>query len=73
MSIKTLDKRLILILALQLAAALVFVYYRTVDADEGFYLAAAQRVADGMMPYVDFFFPQAPLLPLTFFGLSNWG
>lgn len=73
MSIKALDKRLMLILALQFAAALVFVYYRTVDADEGFYLAAAQRVADGMMPYVDFFFPQAPLLPLTFFGLSHWG
>ncbi len=73
MSVKALDKRLILILALQLAAALIFVFYRTVDADEGFYLAAAQRVADGMMPYVDFFFPQAPLMPLTFFGLSNWG
>ncbi|MGB5137152.1 MAG: glycosyltransferase family 39 protein, partial [Candidatus Zixiibacteriota bacterium] len=73
MTAKALDKRLILILLLQLAAALVFVFYRTVDADEGFYLAAAQRVADGLMPYLDFFFPQAPLMPLTFFALSNWG
>ncbi len=73
MSVRRFDKRLMLILALQFAAALVFVFYRTVDADEGFYLAAAQRVADGMMPYVDFFFPQAPLMPFTFFGLSNWG
>ena len=73
MTVKALDKRLLLILLLQLAAALVFVFYRTVDADEGFYLAAAQRVADGMMPYVDFFFPQAPLMPLTFFAFSGWG
>lgn len=73
MSAKSSDKRLFWILLLQFAAVLVFVFYRTVDADEGFYLAAAQRVADGMMPYVDFFFPQAPLMPLTFFALSKWG
>ena len=73
MSARSIDKRLVLFLLLQLVAALVFVYFRTVDADEGFYLAAAQRVADGMLPYVDFFFPQAPLMPLTFFALAKWG
>jgi len=62
-----------LILASQAIVSLFFVFNRIVDADEGFYLAAAQRVADGMMPYRDFFFPQMPLLPFTFFGLSNWG
>ncbi len=73
MSTKVLDRRLLFILLLQLAAALVFVFFRTMDADEGFYLAACQRVGDGLMPYADFFFPQAPLLPLTFFALSKWG
>ena len=49
--------------------ALVAVYYgllaatRRVDTDEGFYLYAARLVADGETPYLDFFYPQTPLLP----------
>lgn len=73
MSQRSIDKTLLVIVACQIAAAMVFVFNRTIDADEGFYLAAAQRVADGLMPYVDFFFPQAPLMPLSFFALSKWG
>jgi hypothetical protein len=63
----------LIILSLQAALSLVFVFFRTVDLDEGFYLAAAQRVADGMTLYADFFFPQMPLFPLVFSALSGWG
>ncbi len=62
-----------IILTSQALISMIFVFNRIIDADEGFYLAAAQRVADGMLPYHDFFFPQMPLLPFTFFGLSGWG
>ena len=61
------------IMTSQALVSLAFVFNRIIDADEGFYLAAAQRVADGLLPYRDFFFPQMPLLPFTFFGLSSWG
>lgn len=37
--------------------------FRLVDGDEGFYLIAGRMVADGFLPYRDFFYPQAPLLP----------
>lgn len=70
---RNLLKPIYLILTSQAAVSLIFVFNRFVALDEGFYLAASQRVADGMLPYQDFFFPQMPLLPLTFFGFSQWG
>lgn len=73
MSFLARHRGLFVILLLQCAASLVFVFQRTVDADEGFYLAAAQRVADGMTPYIDFFYPQAPLFPYLFAPLSGAG
>ena len=36
-----------------------------VNADEGFYVLAGLRVLAGELPYVDFFFPQMPYLPLA--------
>jgi 4-amino-4-deoxy-L-arabinose transferase-like glycosyltransferase len=42
----------------------VFVFFRIVDGDEGFYLSAAAMVKSGFRPYLDFFFPQMPGLPL---------
>ncbi len=66
-------RALVVILALQALLSLAFVYLRVVDADEGFYLAAAQRVADGLTPHVDFFYPQGPLFPTMFSVLSGWG
>jgi hypothetical protein len=39
---------------------------RFVDADEGFYLMAAKLVGGGEMPYRDFFYPQAPILPYLY-------
>lgn len=45
------------------ALALWLSQTRLVDGDEGFYAAAAQLTAAGRTPYVDYFYPQAPLLP----------
>ena len=36
--------------------------HRLIDADEGYYLLAARLVLQHKTPYLDFFFPQAPLL-----------
>ncbi len=66
-------KSLVFLLATQALLAAVFVFYRTAEGDEGFYLAAAQRVADGMTLYADFFFPQGPMMPLVFAAFSGWG
>lgn len=41
---------------------------RRVDADEGYYATAARLVSEGKVPYRDFFYQQAPLLPY----LYNW-
>jgi len=40
------------------------------NQDEGWYLYAAQQVADGMLPYRDFAYTQGPMLPLVYALLS---
>ena len=47
-----------------LAAAAVWM--GGLNQDEGWYLYAANMVADGRLPYRDFFFTQGPLLPLVY-------
>lgn len=56
-----------------------FVYasrHRFIDADEGFYVLASRLVLQHKVPYVDFFYQQAPLLPYAYglwiklFGIS---
>jgi hypothetical protein len=39
---------------------------RFVARDEGFYLYAARLVAEGHLPYHDFFLPQTPLTPVVY-------
>lgn len=39
---------------------------RTLDGDEGYYASAARLVAEGEVPYLDFFYPQMPLLPYIY-------
>ena len=36
------------------------------NQDEGWYLVAARACHDGLLPYRDFFFTQAPLMPLVY-------
>ena len=49
---------------------------RLVAKDEGFYMLASELVSQGATPYLDFFYPQMPLLPyvygawMKFFGFS---
>lgn len=56
---------------LVLGQAIVFggaAAFRLIDIDEGYYLLAAQLVSRGGVPYRDFFYPQAPLLPYAYGG-----
>ena len=39
---------------------------RTIDGDEGYYATAARLVSEGQTPYIDFFYPQMPLLPYLY-------
>lgn len=52
---------------LVLLCSLYFFHYvssqRFIAADEGFYLLAGKLVAAGRLPYLDFFYPQMPILP----------
>lgn len=45
---------------------------RGVNADEGFYLAAARAVSEGLTLYRDVFFPQMPYLPWGLAGLFGF-
>jgi len=63
----------------QLAAFVPIAVARDIDGDEGYYTLAASLVSDGKLPYVDFFYPQMPLLPFAYgpwtsvFGESWFG
>lgn len=39
---------------------------RLISRDEGFYVLAARLVLEGELPYLDFFYPQMPLLPYLY-------
>ena len=53
-----------LLLAILLAAANLFL--GDLNQDEGWYLYAARMVAEGQLPYRDFAFTQAPLMPFVY-------
>lgn len=60
-------------------AALAFasVWLGGLNQDEGWYLYAAQLVAEGKTPYRDFFYTQGPLMPLVYSAFvwvwQTWG
>ncbi len=60
-----------------LVLAFAAVWLGGLNQDEGWYLYAANLVAEGQMPYRDFFYTQAPLLPLVYSAFSGiwarWG
>ncbi len=66
-------KSTIVIILSHFVMVLVFAFTRLVDADEGFYLIAAQEVWNGRFLYTDFFFPQMPYLPYFFSPISGHG
>lgn len=49
-----------------LAGLLYYAATRPIDGDEGFYTTAARLVWEAKIPYRDFFFQQAPLLPYLY-------
>jgi len=56
-----------LLLAVVLAAVFVpMALFRFVDADEGTYLLVSRLVAEGRLPYHDFFYPQMYVLPYVY-------
>ena len=64
------DSKLIVLVVssclLYLAGLLYYATIRPIDSDEGFYTTAARLVWEGKIPYKDFFFQQAPLLPYLY-------
>ncbi len=42
------------------------------NQDEGWYLHAAKQMTEGKMPYRDFAFTQAPMLPLVYSWVYGW-
>lgn len=59
-------KRLIFILLLQIILFSLVAYLRFIDVDEGYYLTASRLIAEGKLPYVDFFYTQMPLMPYIY-------
>ena len=60
-------KRYGLLAVLSCAVLAVFaVWMGALNQDEGWYLYAAQLVAEGKRPYADFFYTQAPLMPYVY-------
>ena len=49
-----------------LMALIYYAQVRPVDGDEGYYVSAARLVWEGKVPYRDFAYPQAPLLPYVY-------
>jgi hypothetical protein len=54
------------VVAFLVAVLLPMAIARGIDGDEGYYTLAAVLVADGRLPYEDFFYPQMPLLPFAY-------
>ncbi len=61
------------ILLLQICLLLVFVFFRLIDYDEPSYISAGFMVANGKLPYVDFFYAQMPYLPYLLAPVSGYG
>lgn len=56
----------IIVLILLLTYFLFLSRFRVIAGDEGFYVMAARLVGEGKLPYLDFFYPQMPLMPFLY-------
>lgn len=70
---KTAKVMIVMLLAAHVGLLFLFVHNRFIDGDEGFYLAAAREVAFGETPYLDYSYPQMPLLPYIYSPVSDYG
>jgi Dolichyl-phosphate-mannose-protein mannosyltransferase len=59
------------VVALQAAVLVPLAVFRFVDGDEGVYAYASRLAVHGRLPYRDFFYEQAPLLPYVY-GPAGW-
>ena len=57
---------ILLIILAFFAGTLALSRHRPIDGDEGYYATAARLVSEGRTPYLDFFYPQMPLLPYLY-------
>lgn len=55
-----------LVILVFLIGTLTLSRHRPLDGDEGYYATAARMVSEGKTPYLDFFYPQMPLLPYLY-------
>src|SRR6185437_8659280 len=56
----------LLVVVLQAAILVPLAVFRFVDGDEGVYAYASRLAVHGHLPYRDFFYEQAPLLPYVY-------
>jgi len=61
----------VLLVLLLIIPFVAFSQLRFIDGDEGYLLMAARLVAEGKVPYRDFFFPQGPVLPYLYVVLLS--
>ena len=61
----------LLAVGVQAAVLVPFAAFRIVDGDEGVYAYASRLAVHGRLPYRDFFYEQAPLLPYVY-GPVGW-
>ena len=54
------------------ALSVLNVWMGELNQDEGWYLYAAKQLAEGSVPYRDFAFTQAPMLPLVYSWVYPW-
>lgn len=71
MSDRTYRSGWIAIIVLIAIVGVFHIYFGDFDADEGFYIHVIRLVSDGAIPYYDFFFTQAPLMPYVYALMLN--
>lgn len=63
----------LLLLTILIFLSVYFMFFRIVDADEGYHLFASRALHSGEMPYRDFYFVQMPLILYILFPFSVRG
>ncbi len=58
--------------ALYVVLSAANLYWGDLNQDEGWYLYSARQVAEGKVPYRDFAFTQAPVLPFVYASALSW-